>query len=60
MHRLVFLVASLVILAPTALADIPSPEPTGKRTAVLVIAIVVAIGAALIAFARGARRRKSA
>ena len=59
MRPLVLFVAVLAITAPSALADIPSPEPVGKRTAVIVIAAGVAIVAALLAFARIVRRRQS-
>ncbi len=60
MRHLVPLVMLLAILAPSALADIPPPEPHGKRTTLIVIAAGVAIVAALLAFARIVRRRTSA
>lgn len=59
--RNVFVLASLLVAAaPSALADIPSPEPVGKRWLPLVIAVVVAVAAALFAYARLVRRRSAA
>lgn len=53
------LVFALVATAPCALADIPSPEPVGNGWLPLVLAVVVAVGAALLAYTRLARRRSA-